>query len=301
MMDFVNVLDMGSDGIAHVVELAAKIKADPSSVAGTRSGLRVGLFFEKPSTRTRVSCEVGTAELGAQPIVLKNDEVGLGTREAPQDVARVLERYLDVLAFRVFDHRNLVLMAEHAEAPVINLLSDREHPCQAIADLVTVAEHRPLKGATIAYVGDGNNVAHSLMLAASAVGTSVTVAAPVGYEPDEAITELARSGAVGGAEIRVTNDPIAAVVGVDAVYTDVWTSMGSESEAEERRSLFEPFRVTEELFESAGSEAIFMHCLPAHRGEEVTDGVVDHERSRVFDQAENRLHAFKAILLHLTA
>ena len=300
-MDLVNVLDIGSDGIAHVVELAAKIKADPSSVAGTRSGLRVGLFFEKPSTRTRVSCEVGTAELGAQPIVLKNDEVGLGTREAPQDVARVLERYLDVLAFRVFDHRNLVLMAEHAEAPVINLLSDREHPCQAIADLVTVAEHRPLKGASIAYLGDGNNVAHSLMLAASAVGTSVTVATPAGYEPDETIVDLARSGAIGGAEITLSNDPFAAVVGVDAVYTDVWTSMGSENEAEERRIQFEPFRVTEELFESAGSEAIFMHCLPAHRGEEVTDAVIDHQRSRVFDQAENRLHAFKAILLHLTA
>ncbi len=301
MMDFVNVLDLGIDGFAHVVDLDAEIKANPSSVAGTRSGLRVGLFFEKPSTRTRVSCEVGTAELGAQPIVLKNDEVGLGTREAPQDVARVLERYLDVLAFRVFDHRNLTLMAENAEAPVINLLSDREHPCQAIADLVTVAEHRPLKGASIAYVGDGNNVAHSLMLAASAVGTSVTVAAPAGYEPDQAVVELARSGAIDGAQITITNDPVAAVVGVDAVYTDVWTSMGSESEAGERRKLFEPFRVTEELFDSAGSDTIFMHCLPAHRGEEVTDAVVDHQRSRVFDQAENRLHAFKAILLHLTA
>ncbi len=300
-MDFVNVLDIGGDGIAEVVDLAAKLKADPSSVAGTRSGMRVGLFFEKPSTRTRVSCEVGTAELGAQPIVLKNDEVGLGTREAPQDVARVLERYLDVLAFRVFDHRNLELMAEHAAAPVINLLSDLEHPCQALADLLTVAEHRPLRGASIAYVGDGNNVAHSLMLAASSVGASVTVAAPPGYEPNEAVVEQARAGAIGGAEITISNDPASAVAGVDAVYTDVWTSMGSERETEERRSLFVPFRVTEELFERAGPDAIFMHCLPAHRGEEVTDGVMEHSRSRVFDQAENRLHAFKAILLHLTA
>lgn len=300
-MDFVGVLDIGGAGIAEVVDAAAKLKADPSLVAGSRSGLRVGLFFEKPSTRTRVSCEVGVAELGAQPIVLKNDEVGLGTREAPQDVARVLERYLDVLAFRVFDHRNLVLMADHAEAPVINLLSDLEHPCQAIADLLTVAEHRPLKGASIAYVGDGNNVAHSLMLAATAVGTSITVAAPVGYEPIESVVGRAREGASDGATVTVTNDPVAAVAGVDAVYTDVWTSMGSESEAEERRKSFEPFRVTEELFEAAGPQAIFMHCLPAHRGEEVTDEVLDHQRSRVFDQAENRLHAFKAILLHLTA
>jgi ornithine carbamoyltransferase len=294
-------LDIGGDGVAAVVDLAAKLKEDPSSVAGSRDGMRVGLFFEKPSTRTRVSCEVGTAELGAQPVVLKNDEVGLGTREAPQDVARVLERYLDVLAFRVFDHHNLELMAEHAEAPVINLLSDLEHPCQAIADLLTVIEHRPLEGASIAYVGDGNNVAHSLMLAATAVGASVTVAAPAGYGPSDAVIERARSGAIGGAQIAVTDDPFAAVAGADAVYTDVWTSMGSESETEERLRSFEPFRVTEELFAAAGDEAIFMHCLPAHRGEEVTAGVMEHPRSRVFDQAENRLHAFKAILLHLTA
>jgi ornithine carbamoyltransferase len=300
-VDLVGVLDIGNDGVASVVDLAAKLKADPSSVAGSREGLRVGLFFEKPSTRTRVSCEVGTAELGAQPVVLKNDEVGLGTREAPQDVARVLERYLDVLAFRVFDHHNLELMAEHAEAPVINLLSDLEHPCQAIADLLTVVEHRPLKGASIAYVGDGNNVAHSLMLAASAVGASVTVAAPTGYGPSDTVVERARDGAVDGAQITVTDDPYAAVAGADAVYTDVWTSMGSETEAEERRRRFEPFRVTEELFEAASDDAIFMHCLPAHRGEEVTAGVMEHSRSRVFDQAENRLHAFKAILLHLTA
>lgn len=300
-MDFVNVLDIGGGGVAEVVDMAAKLKADPASVAGIRSGMRVGLFFEKPSTRTRVSCEVGTAELGAQPIVLKNDEVGLGTREAPQDVARVLERYLDVLAFRVFDHRNLELMAQHAAAPVINLLSDLEHPCQALADLLTVAEHRPLKGASIAYVGDGNNVAHSLMLAATSVGASVTVAAPPGYEPDQSVVDQARAGAIDGAQILISNDPESAVVGVDAVYTDVWTSMGSESEAAERRKLFEPFRVTAALFGGAKEDAIFMHCLPAHRGEEVTDDVMEHARSRVFDQAENRLHAFKAILLHLTA
>lgn len=300
-MDFVNVFDIGADGIGAVVEQARALKADSSPVADRLAGMRVGLFFEKPSTRTRVSCEVGVAALGAQPIVLKNDEVGLGTREAPQDVARVLDRYLDVFAFRVFDHRNLEVMAEHAEAPVINLLSDREHPCQAIADLVTVSEHRPLRGASIAYIGDGNNVANSLMIAGAAVGASVTVAAPAGYEPDPSMVEIARDVATGGGGVTVTNDPHEAVSGVDAVYTDVWTSMGSESEAGERRRHFEPYRVTEALFAEAGEEAIFMHCLPAHRGEEVTDAVMEHSRSRVFDQAENRLHAFEAILLHLCA
>ena len=299
-MDFVSVLDVGPDGLAEVVDVAAKIKADPGSVAGSRSGMRVGLFFQKPSTRTRVSCEVGSVELGAIAIVLKNEEVGLGTREAAQDVARVLDRYLDVLAFRVFDHADLVTMADHAEAPVVNLLSDVEHPCQAVADLLTLAEHRPLRGATIAYIGDGNNVAHSLMLAATAVGATVRVACPSGYEPDAGIVELARSGARHGAEVSVTDDPSGAVEGADAVYTDVWTSMGSEAEAEERRELFDAYRVTEELLDRAASDAIFMHCLPAHRGEEVTDGVMEHARSRVFDQAENRLHAFKAVLLHLT-
>ncbi len=299
-MDFLSVLDVGADGLAEVVDVAAKIKADPGSVAGSRSGMRVGLFFQKPSTRTRVSCEVGSVELGAIAIVLTNEEVGLGTREATQDVARVLDRYLDVLAFRVFDHADLVTMADHAEAPVVNLLSDVEHPCQAVADLLTLAEHRPLRGATIAYIGDGNNVAHSLMLAASAVGATVRVACPPGYEPDAEIVELARSGARHGAEVSVTDDPSGAVEGADAVYTDVWTSMGSEAEAEERRELFDAYRVTEDLLDRAAADAIFMHCLPAHRGEEVTDGVMEHARSRVFDQAENRLHAFKAVLLHLT-
>ena len=292
-MDFVNVLDLGGDGVARLVETAAAMKQDPASVAGSLDGKRVGLFFQKPSTRTRVSCEVGTAQLGAQPIVLKNDEVGLGTREAAQDVAQVLERYLDVLCFRVFDHQDLVTMAAHASAPVINLLSDLEHPCQAIADLQTVAEHRPLAEATIAFIGDGNNVAHSLMIAGSAVGATVRVAAPVGYAPQQHFVDVA-AGLDG--VIELYTDPYEAVKGADVVYTDVWTSMGSESEAAERREKFVPFRVDETLLDAAQDDAIFMHCLPAHRGEEVTDGVMDHARSRVYDQSENRLHSFKAIL-----
>jgi ornithine carbamoyltransferase len=295
-VDFVNVLDLGRDGVARLVETAMRVKQDPASAAGALAGKRVGLFFQKPSTRTRVSCEVGTAQLGAQPIVLKNDEVGLGTREAPQDVAQVLERYLDILAFRVFDHADLVTMAHHAAAPVINLLSDLEHPCQAIADLQTVAEHRPLEGSTIAFIGDGNNVAHSLMLAGAAVGATVRVAGPEGYQPRPEYVEQANAGA---GTVEVFTDPYEAVSGADVVYTDVWTSMGSEAETAERRSRFEPFRVTEELFSAAGGDAIFMHCLPAHRGEEVTNEVMDHARSRVYDQSENRLHSFKAILLEL--
>lgn len=298
-MDFVKVGDLGAGGIRHLVELAAEVKRDRDRVAGSRRGLRVGLFFEKPSTRTRVSCEVATTDLGGVPIVLKQDEVGLGSREAVEDVARVLDRYLDVLAFRVFDHRNLDTIAEYADAPVINLLSDLEHPCQALADMQTLAESRPIQGSTIAYVGDGNNVCSSLMIAGAALGARVRVASPAGYAPPAWAVSEAESIADGGA-VEVMEDPAEAVRGADAVYTDVWTSMGQEAEAAERRSLFAPYRVDEALFGLAAPSAIFLHCLPAHRQEEVTDGVVDHERSRVFDQAENRLHAFKALLLHLT-
>ncbi|HUG75350.1 MAG TPA: ornithine carbamoyltransferase [Acidimicrobiia bacterium] len=299
-MDFVKVGDLGADGIRHLVDLAAEVKRDRDRVAGTRRGLRVGLFFEKPSTRTRVSCEVATTDLGSVPIVLKQDEVGLGSREAVEDVARVLDRYLDVLAFRVFDHRNLDTIAAHAAAPVINLLSDLEHPCQALADMQTIAENLPVQGSTIAYVGDGNNVCTSLMIAGAALGARVRVASPSGYEPPAWSVEEAGAVAANGGQVEVMTDPAEAVRGADAVYTDVWTSMGQEAEAAERRSLFAPYRVDEALFGLAAPTAIFLHCLPAHREEEVTDGVVDHERSRVFDQAENRLHAFKALLLHLT-
>ncbi len=210
------------------------------------------------------------------------------------------ERYLDVLAFRVFRHRDLDTIASRAVNPVINLLSDREHPCQALADLQTLAEHRRLDGSVVAYVGDGNNVCASLMVAGAACGVSVRVATPPGYEPGAAVVAEAREVARPGVALEVGNDPAAAVRGADAVYTDVWASMGQEAEASARRELFSRFRVDEALFALAAPDAIFLHCLPAHRGEEVTDGVVDHERSRVFDQAENRMHAFKALLLHLT-
>jgi ornithine carbamoyltransferase len=298
-MDLLSVTDLGRDGLLGVLATAAAVKADPASVAGRLSGRKVGLFFEKPSTRTRVSCEVACVDLGAAPLVLKQDEVGLGKRESVEDVARVLDRYLDVLAFRVFDHRNLIGLADNAEAPVINLLSDLEHPCQALADLQTLAESKPLAGSVVAFVGDGNNVCHSLMLAGAMAGVSLRVASPPGFEPSSEVVAKARKLGGAGVEVTVGNDPAAAVRGADAVYTDVWASMGQEAEAAERRRLFAPYQVNENLFALAGQRAIFLHCLPAHRGDEVTDGVADHERSRIFDQAENRMHAFKALLLHL--
>jgi ornithine carbamoyltransferase len=298
-MDFLSVADLGRDGLTEVLAGAAAVKADPRPVAGALAGKKVGLFFEKPSTRTRVSCEVAVVDLGAAPLVLKQDEVGLGKRESAADIARVLDRYLDVLAFRVFRHEDLVVIAAHASAPVINLLSDREHPCQALADLQTLAETRPLPGASLAFVGDGNNVCHSLLLGGALTGVSVRVASPPGFEPAVEVVEEARRLAVPGVEITIGSDPAEAVRGADAVYTDVWASMGQEAEAAERRRLFSPYRVDERLFALAGPQAIFLHCLPAHRGEEVTDGVADHPRSRIFDQAENRMHAFKALLLHV--
>jgi ornithine carbamoyltransferase len=300
MSDFLMVTDIGAEGVAETLRLAVDSKRDLGSYTGRLDGRKVGLFFEKPSTRTRVSCEVATVELGAHPVVLKADEVGLGKRESVEDVARTLDRYLDMLAFRVFDHRNLVKMAPMADAPIINLLSDRSHPCQALADLQTIAEHRPLEEASVAYIGDGNNVCHSLMLAGALTGVDIRVAGPDGYQPDGEITEEAtKIAAASGGKITVTSNAADAVAGADVVYTDVWTSMGQEEEAEERNRMLLPFRLTRELFESAAGDAIFMHCLPAHRGEEVTDDVIEHERSRVFDQAENRMHSFRGLLLYL--
>lgn len=300
MTDFLMMTDLGIDGLREVLATAAAVKADPGPSRDLLAGLKVGLFFEKPSTRTRVSAEIACVDLGAHPVVLKQDEVGLGKREAVADVARVLDRYLDVLAFRVFRHEDLEAVALHADAPVINLLSDRSHPCQGIADLQTIAENRPLPGTTVAYVGDGNNVAQSLLLGGAMAGMHMRIASPSGYAPNRPIVEEAALIAAGtGGSVKIGTDASELVAGADVVYTDVWASMGQEEEAQRRAESFAPFRVDEELFATAADDAIFLHCLPAHRGDEVTDGVVDHERSRVFDQAENRMHSFKALLLYL--
>ena len=291
MKDLLSIATTEPAELSELVDLTLGMKTRAESYGAALTGRSVGLFFMKPSTRTRVSCEVGAHQLGAQAVVLRNDEVGLGERESAADVARVLDRYLDLVALRVFDHADLVTMAEHADIPVVNLLSDLEHPCQALADVATIAEHKPVSDAVVAYVGDGNNVAHSLAAAVTALGGSMRVAAPEGYEP-------ASQYSVG---VTVTNDPAEAVAGADVVYTDVWTSMGQEQQAGARLTDFNRFTVDEALFGHAADDAIFLHCLPAHRGQEVTDGVMDHPRSRVFDQAENRLHAFKAVLVHLLA
>ncbi len=300
MADFLMVTDLDADGLTKTLHLAADSKRDLSKYAGAMQGKKVGLFFEKPSTRTRVSCEVATVELGAHPVVLKADEVGLGKRESVEDVGRTLDRYLDILAFRVFDHQNLVKMAPITKAPIVNLLSDRSHPCQALADLQTIAEHKPLNQAKVAYIGDGNNVCHSLMLAGAMTGMDVRVAGPDGYQPAADITNQAAEIAAGtGGSVLVTTSAAEAVRGADVVYTDVWTSMGQEEEAAQRIDMLMPYQVTGELFASAADDAIFMHCLPAHRGEEATHDVLEHERSRIFDQAENRMHSFRGLLLYL--
>ena len=294
MSDFLGVSDVGTDKLAALVDLGLALKARPADYQGALRGASVGLFFEKPSTRTRVSSEMAAVRLGAHPLVLRQDEVGLGSRESVADVARVLDRYLDVLAFRVFSHADLLELAEYADAPVINLLSDVEHPCQALADVMTIAEHRPVGESVVSYVGDGNNVCHSLMLAVTMLGGTVRVISPEGYGPDNQFVELA--ALIGSGTVEVSHD-LDAVEGSDFIYTDVWASMGQESEGESRRKAFARYQVNLELFEQAGGEAVFLHCLPAHRGDEVTDEVMDHDRSAVFDQAENRMHAFGALLL----
>lgn len=293
MKQLLSIADLSPPELVDLVTLAMGVKTDPASVAGALAGRSIGLFFMKQSVRTWVSCDVAAIQLGVHPVVIKNEQVGLGTRETPEDVGRVLERYLDLLGMRVFDHAVLERIAKSVSVPVINLLSDHEHPCQAVADLQTLAEQKELDGLQLAYVGDGNNTCNSLMLAAAMSGVSIRIATPPGYEPDGHLVATARLHGV----VLVTTDPAEAVSGADAVYTDVWASMGQEAEAAERRRQFAPYRVDLALFEMAKPDAIFLHCLPAHRGEEVTDEVIEHPRSVVFDQAENRLHSFKAILL----
>ena len=294
-MSFLSVADAGPEGLGRLVESSMDLKRDPDRYRGALAGKSVGLFFQKPSLRTWVSSTAATALLGAHPIPIHQETSGVGTREEPADVARVLDGYLDVLGMRVFEHSLLEEMDAHMEAPVVNLLSDWEHPCQAVADLVTIAEQRSLAGSTLAYVGDGNNVCHSLILAGTMAGLEVRVGCPPGYRPDAGVVSRAREWG----KVLIFDHPVPAVEGANAVYTDVWTSMGQEDEAAERLSAFDEFTVDSALMERAHPDAVFMHCLPAHRGEEVTAEVLESSRSVVFDQAENRLHSFAALLLDL--
>ena len=263
------------------------------------AGLTAALVFQKPSLRTRVSFEVAMLELGGNAVYLSPAEIQLGEREGVTDAARVLSRYVDAIVARVFLHSDVVGLAEHAGVPVINALSDREHPCQILADLLTLYDRRgSLKGIRLAYVGDGNNVAHSLALAAPPLGIDLRFACPDGYEPDPVIMEQAQA-ASGSGGIELFRDPREAVRGADAVYTDAWYSMGQESEADARAQVFRPYQVNSELLSYAAADAIVMHCLPAHRNQEITDEVIDGPASVVYDQAENRLHVQKALLLSL--
>lgn len=265
------------------------------------SGKTLALLFEKPSLRTRVSFDLAMSQLGGHAIYLSPGEVGLGAREAIPDVARVLSRYVDVIAARTFSHQTLLILAEYSSVPVINALSDIEHPCQALADLLTIYEKKGrLAGLTLAFIGDGNNVANSLLFAASLTGMNFCVASPPGYEIKKEILNQSKGLATGsGSKIQLTNEPGEAARNADIVYTDVWTSMGQEAEAERRRLAFSGYQVDAKLLSIAKGDALFMHPLPAHHGEEISAQLLDSPQSVVFDQAENRLHLQKALLAKL--
>jgi ornithine carbamoyltransferase len=289
---FLEVDDLGAGDVERVLDLAED--PDPPKVLASRS---VALLFEKPSLRTRSATEVAVFQLGGHPLTLRSEEVGLATREPLPDVARVLSRYHAAIGARVFEHRKLEELATGSSVPVVNLLSDDGHPCQALADAVTLRRHfGRLHGLTIVYVGDFNNVARSLSLVAALSGMAMHVASPPGYGPTPADVE--RIGALGGTLLAATR-PHDAVAGADVVYTDVWASMGKEEEAEERRLAFEGFTVDATLMRAASQHAVFLHCLPAHRGEEVTADVIDGPRSLVWEQAESRLAATRGLLLWL--
>lgn len=294
--DLLSVADLSRDDIRMLISTAVDMKTE--GWTSLLSGKMLVLLFEKPSLRTRVSFEVAMRQLGGQVIYLSPAEVGLGKRESVPDVARVLGRYVDAIVARTFSHQTLESLAEYAGVPVINALSDLEHPCQAMADLLTIYEKKgELEGLTLAYVGDGFNVAQSLLLAAALTGINFRIASPKGHEVKEEILNLAKDYAVeSGTELLFTAEPRLAVSGADIVYTDTWVNMGQEAEAEARRRVFAGYQVNKELLSLAKEDAIVMHCLPAHRGEEVAEGILDGPQSVVFDQAENRMHIQKAIL-----
>jgi len=299
--DLISIQDFLPEELARALELAAAMKARPSDYRSTLVGKQIVLFFEKPSLRTRLTFEAGINSLGGVSFFVDQTQSRLGARESLSDVAHNLERWVDGVVLRTFAHETVTTMALHASIPVINALSDLEHPCQAMADMLTLQEHfGDLHNVHLAYVGDGNNMAHSLMLAAASLGATISVATPEGYEPNAEITgDAGALAALSGGSVEVVHDPVEAVAGADAVYTDVWASMGQESETAERRKIFAPYQVNQNLFSYAARHAVFMHCLPAHRGDEVTEAVIDSPRSVVFDQAENRLHIQKAILVLL--
>ncbi len=291
--------DLARADLSLVFELAQRVKASPASFAHALQGKQLAMIFEKPSLRTRVTFEVGMTSMGGFAVYLEHAKPRLGERESIKDIARNLERWVDGIVARTFAHSAVVELAEHAAIPVINALTDLYHPCQALGDYFTLGEKfGRLKGLKLAFVGDGNNVCHSLMVTGAKLGVSLSVATPSGFEPKAEVVGAAKACArKNGGKVHLGHDPLEAVRGAHAVYTDVWASMGQEYAAHMRSQIFAPYRVTDDLMAAGDSGAVFMHCLPAHRGQEVTNEIIDSPRSIVYDQAENRLHVQKALLI----
>lgn len=299
--DFISIADWSSSELSKLLDLSFKMKSYPANYTRSLEGKSIAMIFEKQSLRTHVTFDIGIYQLGAHSVYLTQADINLGKRESIYDVSKNLERWTDGVVIRTFAHQNCVDMATYMKVPVINALTDMEHPCQALADFMTIRERfGDFKKRKFAFVGDGNNVCHSLMLMSAKLGMDFVAATPKGYEPDQGVISKAENAAKSsGASIEVLNDPEKAVKNADVVYTDVWTSMGQEAEREERLAAFHDFQVNTGLMKLAKSSAIFMHCLPAHRGEEVTDNVIDSGYSAVWDQSENRLHTEKAVLYTL--
>lgn len=303
MRHFLSLADYSTEELNMLVGLAVELKKEFKATGKNIPELSdkvLAMVFQKPSLRTRVSFDMAMRHLGGDALYLSPNEIGLGKRESIADVSRVLSGYVDAIMARVFDHAHILALAQYASVPVINGLSDFNHPCQAMADVLTIYErYDSLEGLKLAFVGDGNNVAVSLLFAAVKFGFNITIATPKGYElPDKVIQQAQQINAL-GVEIVQTHDPLAAVQDAEVIYTDTWVSMGQEDEQKKREALFPPFQVNQDLLDQAKNEAIVLHCLPAHRGQEITDEVADGPNSRIFEQAENRLHAQKAILMHL--
>ncbi len=292
--DLLSLADLSPREVQELLQMAIQLKSQKLKLQCNKV---LGLLFSKASTRTRVSLSVAMYQLGGQVIDLNPNVTQVSRGEPVQDTARVLERYLDILAIRTFAQQELATFAQYAKIPVINALTDLEHPCQVLADLLTIQEcFDTCAGLTLTYLGDGNNVANSLMLGCALVGMNVKIATPSGYEPNAAIIETARAIAGKKTQVIITHDPEAATKGSNVLYTDVWASMGQESEADDRMPIFQPYQINQQLLNLADPEAIVLHCLPAHRGEELTDEVIEGPQSRVWDQAENRMHVQKALL-----
>ncbi len=297
---FLSIEDLTKDEIFEIFDLTSELKEKTRRREKHHllAGYSLAMIFAKPSTRTRVSFETGIYQLGGMAIYLAPQDIGIGAREAVKDVARVLSRYNDIIMARLFEHSHIVELAAYSEAPVINGLTDYNHPCQIMTDAFTILEHRgSIDGLKIVYIGDGNNVANSWINFAAKVPIDLVICSPSNYEPDNKTLQNARDAGLG--RIEIINDPIAAVKNADVVYTDVWASMGQEDEAETRRKIFKPYQVNSHLLSFASKNALVMHCLPAHRGDEITDEVIESPQSIVFDEAENRLHVQKAIMVKL--